>query len=65
MKSQAECSPELVCRCCECQGIKCLVYHPGHNHRIKGLEVMDELFGEDIRKCQIKTIKGASEQNDC
>lgn len=22
------------CSCCECQGIKCLVYHPGHSCKV-------------------------------
>jgi hypothetical protein len=24
-----------ACQCCECQGKKCLVPHPGHSHRVK------------------------------
>jgi hypothetical protein len=24
------------CRCCECQGKRCLVGHPGHSHRYAG-----------------------------
>lgn len=27
-----DCSPSPHCRCCECQGRRCLVSHPGHSH---------------------------------
>lgn len=27
------CFPDPYCRCCECRGIHCLVWHPGHSHR--------------------------------
>jgi hypothetical protein len=30
----SECMP-TACQCCECQGKKCLVPHPGHSHRVK------------------------------
>jgi hypothetical protein len=26
--------PEPFCCCCTCQGIRCLLDHPGHNHRV-------------------------------
>lgn len=28
--------PNLWCGCCECQGKKCLIGHPGHSHRTPG-----------------------------
>lgn len=26
------------CRCCECQGKRCLIYHPGHSHLTGDIE---------------------------
>ena len=28
----AMCMPDARCRCCECQGKHCLMWHPGHSH---------------------------------
>lgn len=32
------CGPMGPCSCCECQGKKCLMYHPGHDHRTRGFD---------------------------
>lgn len=45
------------CHCCECRGMHCLTYHPGHSHRIDDLQKMDETFGEDIRKTHLPSRK--------
>jgi hypothetical protein len=28
----SNCIPTQSCRCCECQGKKCFMDHPGHSH---------------------------------
>lgn len=32
------CFPDPCCRCCECQGIHCFSYHPGHSHRTADID---------------------------
>lgn len=31
------------CRCCECRGIHCLVWHPGHSHRFDRMTQSPEM----------------------
>lgn len=35
----AECFASY-CRCCECVGKHCLVYHPGHSHRLAPMDLL-------------------------
>lgn len=52
------------CGCCECQGKKCLMYHPGHDHRINSYETLyrDALTTETCPRCgeskQLAKVKG-------
>lgn len=38
-----DCFPDAFCRCCECQGIKCFMWHPGHSHRDPQRDPLDLL----------------------
>lgn len=43
-----DCFPTMACRCCECRGIHCLVWHPGHSHRTPG-RIFDEALLAALR----------------
>ena len=51
----SKCFPS-TCRCCECNHKHCLVWHPGHSHKItmvtdllqNGLDAMDDGYEKMI-----------------
>jgi hypothetical protein len=43
VKDQQTNAPDPFCRCCTCQGIHCLMSHPGHNHRYDADDTVDTM----------------------
>lgn len=51
---QIDCFPTYPCRCCECQGRCCLVWHPGHSHRDVSRSIADWCAMDALRPMKEK-----------
>jgi len=47
-----KCIPEPFCRCCVCQGKKCLMWHPGHSCKERRAGICPVCGGWDY-KCDM------------
>ena len=43
------------CRCCECRGIHCMLFHEGHSHRFKDIDLEWSVsFAKTIEKLKLE-----------
>ena len=43
------------CRCCECRGIHCMLFHEGHSHRFKDIDTEWSVsFAKAIEKLKLE-----------